>query len=221
MFACVLVALTIPALGALAAPTASAARCGKTYSYAGLVSARSAHGVGTTLKALAVPSVSWGHVAGWVGVGGVGAGPRGATEWIQVGYAGFYGGETKLYYEITQPNSQPRFVEVDSQVLAGESHRVAVAELPGRRNWWRVWVDRRPVSPAVHLPGSHGTWRPMATAESWNAGMGECNRFAYRFSGLRIAGRLGQWRAFSVGSKLQDPGYRVSRFPAGFVARAR
>ena len=214
-----LAAVAIVAFAGVLAPAATAARCTKTYSYAGLVSSRDGHGVRATLEALKVPSVSWGHVAAWVGVGGTNAGPRGEAEWIQVGYAGFYGGESRLYYEITQPGAAPRFVEVEDDVLPGRVHRVGVAEMRQRPNWWRVWVDGRAVSEPVYLPGSHGTWQPVATAESWNAGTAVCNGFAYRFSRLRVAGRLGIWRPFVVGSELKDPGYRISRSPAGFVAR--
>jgi hypothetical protein len=61
----------------------------------------------------------------------------------------------------------------------------------------------------------------MATAESWNAGMGSCNGFAFSFTHLAIASQPGRWRRFEAGYRLQDPGYRVFRFAAGFVARAR
>lgn len=216
-----LVAAAALALATLVAPSA-AAYCGKTYSYAGVVSARPGYGVATTLTALAVPSVAWGHVAGWVGVGGRGAGANGETAWLQVGYSGFYGGESKLYYEATLPRRSPRYTEVDPHVRPGESHRIAVVEVRGRRDFWRVWVDRRPVSEPFYLPGSHGRWRPMAMAESWNAGMGACNRLAYRFSRLMVAASPGgRWRRFRAAYELEDPGYQVRRTRAGFIALAR
>lgn len=200
---------------------AAAARCDKAYSYAGLVSARKAHGVSTTLTAVSAPQVSWGHVAGWVGVGGAGQGPNGTTEWIQVGYSGFYGGEHKLYYEVTQPGKQPKYTPV-LDLQPGESHRIGVVEMRDRRNWWRVWVDGRAVSPPIYLPGSHGRWAPVATAESWNAGMGACNGLAYRFAQTRVATRPGGgWAGLRTGQTLQDPGYAVSGGAAGFVSRSR
>ena len=203
-------------------PTATAApRCGKAYSYAGLVSERVGYGVRTTLTTLATPRVEWGHVAGWVGVGGAGQGPNGSTEWIQVGYSGFHGGESKLYYEVTLPGQQPTYTAV-RDVTAGETHRVGVAEMPSRRNWWRVFVDGRSVSPPIHLPGSHGRWNPVATAESWNAGMQQCNGLAYRFSGTSVATAPGRaWRPLRAAYKLEDPGYRVSVLRSEFVARTR
>ncbi len=211
----VLTALVLPA-----APAAAAARCAKTYSYAGLVSADRAHGVSTRLTALST-NVRWGHVAGWVGVGGIGQGPNGTTAWIQVGFNGFYGGENKLYYEVTQPGGRPTYTPV-RDISAGDSHRVGVLEMKGRRNWWRVWVDGRAVSPPINLPGSHGRWRPVATAESWNAGMGACNGLAYRFTRTTVARKPGgTWRRLRTGQTLQDPGYRVLRSGRAFVARTR
>jgi hypothetical protein len=215
-----LVALAVATVPAFAGP--AHAGCTKTYSYAGLVSVRPAHGVRATLEALSIPRVSSGHVAGWVGVGGVGAGPRGETEWIQVGYSGLFGGQSQLYYEVTPPNRPPRYTAIDPDLNPGERHTIAVHEVPTRRDWWRVRVDGRPVGAPVHLPGSHGRWRPIATAESWNAGDGRCNAFAYRFSNLRVATRPNRrWRPFEPGQTLQDPGYRVARSQAGFIARAR
>jgi len=217
----ILAAVVLATALALAAP-AQAARCGKTYSYAGLVSARPANGVRATIEALTAPRVSSGHVAGWVGVGGVGAGPNGETEWIQVGYSGLDGGESHLYYEVTPPNGATRYVTVDREIRPGERHTVAVHEVRGRRAWWRVRVDGRPVGAPVHLPGSHGRWHPVATAESWNAGTGSCNGLAYRFSRVYTSTRSNQrWRRLQPGYTLQDPGYRIARARAGFVARTR
>ena len=157
---------------------------------------------------------------GW-GVGGPGAGPDGETQWIQVGLNGLYGGEARVYYEVTLPNQPPRYAEVDTDVRPRDSHRVAVAEVAGRRDVWAVWVDGTRVGETFHLPGSHGRWQPMATAESWNAGTRSCNRFAYRFSRISVATRSRSWRRFDAGHRFEDPGYRVRRTRAGFVAAAR
>lgn len=218
IFACALVA------GLLLADPALSATCGDTdYSYAGVVHARRAHGVAATLTALSAPRVEWGHVGAWVGVGGVGAGPNGETEWIQVGLSGFSGGESKLYFEITRPRSAPRYFEIDPHVAVGERHRVSVLETRRRRGWWRVWVDGKPVSRPVYLPGSHGAWRPMAMAESWNGGTGVCNGFSYRFARVAVSIRPGgTWRPLDVGYRLEDPGYDVAQAKrATFVARVR
>ena len=212
---------TVAAASLFAGTASAAASCGSaSYSYAGLVHANPGHGVRATLTALMAPNVAMGHVAGWVGVGGVGAGPNGETEWIQVGLSGFSGGQSSLYYEITRPGGASRYTAVIPDVAPGEAHTVAVLEMFGRRDWWRVWVDRRPVSDPVYLPGSHGRWEPMATAESWNAGTRKCNRFKYLFENVKVAGAPGGgWRQLAAGYTLEDPGYRVvGRTLAGFTA---
>ena len=212
---------TLTVAGLLAAP-GFGATCDATYSYAGFANAGTGFGVKATLTALTLPEVEWGHVAGWVGVGGPGMGPNGEDEWIQVGFSGFSGSTTKLYYEVTRPGATPQYFEVQSEVPIGQPRRVAVLEMAFRTNWWRVWVDGQPVSEPVHLPGSHGTWTPMATAESWNEGKASCNRFQYRFDRVMVARRAGgSWHQLSPGYTFEDPGYEVvSREPASFLASA-
>jgi hypothetical protein len=113
----------------------------------------------------------------------------------------------------------PTYTDVKA-VSVGETNRVGVAEMRGRHNWWRVWVNGRPVSEPIHLPGSHRRWAPIATAESWNAGKGTCNGLSYRFSKLAVASRANAgWHALRVGQTLQDSPYRVFRGAGGFVAR--
>ena len=76
-----------------AGATSSAATCGSGthgsagYAYAGLQSQQVGSGVRATITALRQPSVSAGHAAGWIGVGGPGAGPKGETMWLQTGVA--------------------------------------------------------------------------------------------------------------------------------------
>jgi hypothetical protein len=193
--------------------------CASDYSYAGLANSAAGHGVRATLTATARPDVEWGHVAGWVGVGGPGLGPNGEDAWIQVGLSGFPGSTSKLYFEVTEPGSPPRYTELDAEVAVGESRRLAVLEMVSRPDWWRVWVDGVPVSQPVYLPGSHGKWMPIATAESWNGGRESCNRFQYRFDRVMVARAPGgDWYALSPGQTFEDQGYRLSRDTAGFVA---
>jgi len=201
---------------------ATATTCAADYSYAGFADAGGAHGVRAELTPLSRPGVAWGHVAGWVGVGGPGMGPNGEDAWIQVGYSGFFGSGNRLYYEVARPGRAPRYSEVLATVAPGETHRVAVLEMADRHEHWRVWVDGVPASEPVYLPGSHGTWTPIATAESWNAGKRACNRFSYRFKRVMVARAAGGgWRALSPGHVFEDPGYRVRMEPSGFLARAR
>jgi hypothetical protein len=203
---------------------ASTRACGaKEYSYAGLQSESKAHGVMATLAALDTPSVADGHVGAWMGVGGTDAGPGGAAEWLQVGLASFSPDPTvKMYYELTVPGADTRYVELDSHVAPGEKHQLGVLEMSKRNSWWRVWVDNQPVSAPIHLPGSHSAWYPQAVAENWNGGTGTCNTYAYRFSNVRLAHMNGgAWRPLTNRSLFHDAGYRVvqtSHLPSNFVA---
>lgn len=120
---------------------------------------------------------------------------------------------------MTRPGGRPSFHLLEENVARGASPRVAVLELGGRPNWWRVWVDGRPASQPIHLPTSIGRWQPIATAEAWDAGSGVCNRFAFRFDQVEVAaGRGGSWAGFRRGARFQDRGYRLSGSSTSFVA---
>ena len=95
--------------------------------------------------------------------------------------------------------------------------------MAGRPGHWRVWVDGRAVSKAYFLPGSHGAWEPVATAESWDGGKPACNRYSYSFDGVSIATDPGgSWQRLSAGYLVQDAGYRViRRSAASFLATIR
>lgn len=206
-------ALALAAALFLSSQSRASAVCGSSgYSYAGLMSAEPAFGVAATVTALSPPRVENGHVGAWVGVGWIDAAPNGGGEWIQVGLSAFPGVGSRIYYEVMVPGEAPRYVELDAEVTPGESHRLAVLELTSRPDWWRVWVDGRPVGEPVYLPGSHGAWEPIATAESWDGGRPACNRFAYRFERLAVAARPGgRWKPLLVGAELTAPGYRLVR----------
>jgi hypothetical protein len=85
-----------------------------------------------------------------------------------------------------------------------------------------VWVDHKPVTAPIHLPGSHGRWEPQAVAENWNGDQGACNAYDYRFANVRVARHSGgSWRPLRIGYVFQDAGYEVvhtSRWPRSFVA---
>ena len=118
--------------------------------------------------------------------------------------------------------SQPRYVELAPVVRPGEAHHISVLEMSKRSSWWRVWVDGRPWTQPIYLPGSHGAWYPQAIAESWNGGTGACNSYHYRFSNVRLASQNGGgWRTPKSASVFQDPGYHVvqtSHVPRTFLA---
>ncbi len=62
---------------------------------------------------------------------------------------------------------------------AAKKHRFIVLEMASRKSWWRVWVDGKPVSPPINLPGSHGIWaatgNPSPTATSSTTPATKCH----------------------------------------------
>jgi hypothetical protein len=172
--------------------------------------------VAATLAVQAQPHVEHGHVAAWVGVGGVGMGPGGSTEWLQAGYAAD-GSSSDLYYEVAEPHSAPRYHSVGLVIEPGEKHRVGVIEMQRRPGWWRIWVDRVPVSAPIFLPGSHDGWPPIVTSESWNGGVPSCNAFAYSFSAIRV--RHASWTPLADAYLIQTSGYAVVWRPGTMLAR--
>jgi hypothetical protein len=215
-----LAALAAPAL----APARPAATCGSSgYAYAGMAASRRAYGISARLVAVTPPQVSSGHVAAWVGVGGVGMGPRGTNEWLQVGLSGFPGSRSlSLYYEVAQPNAAPHYYELESGLPPGTARKVSVLELRGRPNWWRVVVDGKTVGAPINLPASHGAWTPTATTESWGGGTFVCNRFWFGFASVSVASAPGRWSGLGAAYPFSDHGYRVVRqTQSSFVAGAR
>jgi hypothetical protein len=203
----------------------AALACPKGYSYAGLYSPTKASGIAATISMLDTPTVAGdsSHVAGWVGVGGPGEGPNGSNEWIQVGYAGFPSiTGSDIYYEVAQPGRYPTFHQVSAGLGIGTATKVTVLEMHGRADWWRVWVNHKPASPPIRLPGSHGRWTPIATAESWDGGTGgACNTFLYRFRHVSIAHAPGGgWHQLTNGYPIQSAVTRIQRArgSSGFLA---
>lgn len=165
----------------------------------------------------ATPHVQSGHVAAWVGVGGPHEGPHGADEWIQIGLSAFPGSsDDDVYYEIARPGISPRYTLVESGVTVGETHDFSVRE--AGKGTWRVWVDGKPVSPAIWLPGSDNNFRPVATTESWGGGRAVCNGFAYRFDRIAVAAHAGSWAPLDSAYPIRSGGYRFVRFARGFAA---
>jgi hypothetical protein len=174
------------------------------------------------LTAIAAPRVKNGHVAGWVGVGGPGLGPRGTSEWIQVGFSGFPGLTVgSLYYEIKLPGQAPTYHELMSNVASGTRHRIAVVEMGHRHGTWRIWVDGHPASRPYHLPSSHGAWRGVATAENWGGGLRACNEYAYRFDRVSLTTSAGgAWHKARAVDQLRGGSNRLLlSSPSSFVAR--
>jgi hypothetical protein len=180
------------------------------YAYAGHQSQIKGHGVRARVSLLIRPEVESGHAAAWIGVGGPDSGPNGEDEWIQVGIAALPNLEPMLYAEIARPGAGPEFVPLQDTVPVGATRSLAVLEMNKRPGYWRVWVDGEPVTAPIRLPGSSGRWEPIATAESWNGGQPICNRFAFRFERVGVAGwRGGSWHQFHPGYRFLDQGYSL------------
>ena len=155
--------LAISAVAAALAGAAGALACGNTsgYSYAGLSAPSHAYGISAIVSPLDAFDIFNGHVAGWVGVGGPGEGPNGSNEWLQVGYAGFPGVTgSDIYYEVALPGRFPTYHQVSSDMPVGTVAKVAVLEMHNRPNWWRVWLNHKPVSQPIRLPESDARWTP-------------------------------------------------------------
>jgi len=181
-------------------------------------------GISGTLTARSAPVVQAGHVAAWVGVGGPNEAPDGTAEWLQVGMNSAHGSTNNhLYYEYVRPGIPVTYVQLAANIPVGQSVRVAVLKTATGRDLWRVWVDGKPVSDPLLLPGSEGRLTPVATAENFDGGApGVVNTFSYSVAGLRVATRAGGvWRAFVGGELRQDNGVQVIRSAAGsFVAES-
>jgi hypothetical protein len=213
------VLLALPANGP-AGGSSRAGLCKLDYAYAGAQDAKPRAGVRATIATVVPPTVTDGHVAGWVGVGGPGAGPGGADEWLQAGYSGFDTGQAEIYYELTLPGKAPAYHTVESGLRPSESHLVSVLETD-RSGSWRVSVDKHEVSPTLRLPGSNGRFVPQAIGETWNSSR-LCNQYAYSFRRIQVAAAPGgHWTAPQRGYVFRDLKNTVFRFaPASFIARS-
>lgn len=197
-----------------ASPSPAGARsCTPGYSYAGYAGRDGVSGVAATISAPALPAVWSGHAAAWVGVGGIHAGPGNASEWLQAGIAAFPRVGLRVYVEAVSRGSARRFTDL-GPALVGQRYRVRVVETS--RDVWRAFLNGRAVGEPAFLPTTGGSWRPLATAESWAAGRSSCSRYVYRFEGV-TALQTGRWRALDGAERL---GSVVTRQGSGFSALA-
>jgi hypothetical protein len=205
---------SLSALVALVGASGALACGAGGYTYAGIEAPAHAYGIGAVITPLSAFNVMSGHVAGWVGVGGPKQGPNGSDEWLQVGFSGFPGlSGTSIYYELMLPSGAPTYHQVMTGLPLGRSARVAVLEMGGRPDYWRVWVNGAPASKPIRMPASHGRWSPIATAESWDGGTGgTCNSFLYRFHQVQIAHAPGgSWQQLVGGYPISSSSSRVAR----------
>jgi hypothetical protein len=202
--------LVVPPSPASPSP-AGAGACTHGYSYSGLAGRDGVSGVAATIFTSELPVVSSGHAAAWVGVGGIREGLGNASEWLQAGIAAFPTAGLHVYVEEVSRGSARRFTDL-GPALVGRRYRVRVIETG--RDVWRAFVDGQPVGRPAYLPTAGGSWRPVATAESWSTARSPCNRFAYRFEAVSKL-QAGTWRSLGEAERL---GRSVTRKPSGFSA---
>jgi hypothetical protein len=212
----VALALTSPAL---------AETCGVgSYAYAGVGTRMPVGAASATITPAAVTGVRDGHVAAWVGVGGVGAGPGGSDAWLQIGYSAFRGDATsRIYYEVALPGGQPVYQELRVGVPLGEAHTFSVAQLVPGSDWWQARLDGAPAGPPAYVAGSHSHWTAQVVGESWaGSTSGACNAYAYSFTNVAVRRRRTHAWAPLTSLLFQDPGYAVLRSsPSSFVASSK
>ena len=185
--------------------------CRHGYSYGGYAGRSGADGVAATISAGALPAVLTGHAAAWVGVGGVHQGPDGASEWLQAGIAAFPRTGLHLYVEEISRGEARRFVDLGP---ARVHRRYEVRVVETGRDVWQAFVNGAPVGEPAYLPTAEGSWRPVATAESWAAGRAACNRYAYRFEAVSAL-HAGRWAGLAAAERV---GAGVTRDRSGFSA---
>jgi hypothetical protein len=207
---------------ASAAPASAATKSGCAtagYSYGGVQTAGPRRGISARITATRITGVTSGHVAGWVGVGGAGQGPNGADEWLQVGISSVPGGETEIYYEVAQAGQRAVYTKIAS-IAAGESRVLGVYEIAP--TIWVATVDGVPAMQPVMLPGSHGTWHGMATAESYDGGYTACNTYGIQFADLRVADQTGLWFPIKYPLPFSNGGHSLTTTaPSTFVVNRR
>jgi hypothetical protein len=216
--------LAAACFAAVAAAPSRAATCGAgSYSYAGVGSKAATSGVSATIRPTVVPNVRDGHVAGWIGVGGVGEGPNGMDEWMQVGLTTDAGQTTsRIYLEIARPSHATTYRLIGRPVRVGEPHRFAIRELAHRPGWWIASVDGKAITAPVFLSASHAKWPAQVVGESTAATSGACNLYSYAFGKVTLqSAATGSWGPISTFELFQDPFYRLVRGSgASFVARS-
>ncbi|TMM29214.1 MAG: hypothetical protein E6F93_10660 [Actinobacteria bacterium] len=185
--------------------------CRHGYAYAGYAGRDGAAGVAATISAIAPASVPTGHAAAWVGVGGIHAGPDGANEWLQAGIASFPRVRPRVYVEAVSHGEARRFHDLGPAVV-GRRYRVRVVETG--RDVWRAFVNGHAVGGPAYLPTAGGSWRPVVTAESWAAGHGACNRYAYEFDAVSTL-QTGHWGRLAAAESI---GTRVTGDRSSFSA---
>ena len=195
----------------LASPTRPGAPCAHGYSYGGYASRAGVHGVAATISATHAPTVTSGHAAAWVGVGGIHEARSGASAWLQTGIAAFPGRGLRLYIEAVSFRQERTFLDLGP---AAPGHRYRFAVVETSPDTWQAALDGRGVGRPAYLPTGGSAWRAVATSESWAAGRARCNTFSYRFDQVSVLAGP----AWSPLAEAQRIGNGVSRDGDGFSA---
>ena len=219
--ACAAAALARPAAPATASHRTTS--CWSGYSYDGVQGSSRTYGVGTTLTLQRPSDVTVGHVAAWIGVGGPGMGPGGSDEWVQAGIVHEEDGTDALYYEYKRPGDADATYVWLQEAVPGVAYSLFVYERATQRDAWRVMLNGVKVSDPIVLPGSHGAFQAVATAENWDGGVaGSCNLYNFDFSNLAVRSQFaGAWQAFDLSRVLRDPAYLLTLRASGFDASSR
>ena len=190
----------------LASPSQASVRpCTPGYSYAGYAGRDGVSGVAATIEAIALPTVWTGHAAAWVRVRAALSAISHGTEML------VYRGQVPPELALDLPTLRGSFAFPIKYGYASVGRVVETG-----RDVWNAFVDGRRVGEAAYLPTAEGSWRPVATAESWAAGRSTCNRYEYRFDGV-TALQSRRWRALTEPERL-GAGVTGDRF--GFSARS-
>lgn len=206
---------TLAAACSLAVSSRAAVRAGCAatgYSYAGIRTLSPVRGLAARLSAASAARVTSGHVAGWVGVSG-------DAGWLQIGISSLPGGRTELYLESRLGTADPVYVPLGA-VRVGSVHRVAVVET-ATPDTWTAWLDGRRVSAPLLLPGSHGSWTPMAATETFDGGVTSCNAYAFEFDRLQAAAASGAWQPLGTVRRFADRGLSMWVPDGGTLVVAR
>jgi hypothetical protein len=194
-------------------PKPAARACVHGYSYGGYASRAGVRGVSASISAQRVPRVSTGHAAAWIGVGGIHEARGGAKAWLQAGIAAFPQTGLRLYVEEVSLGKPRRFVDLGAAAV-GRSYRVEVVETAP--DVWQASVDGRRVGWPAYLPTGGGSWRGVATAESWAGGRAACNSYGYGFE--RVSVLHDEWESLVA---AQPIGRGVTRAGSGFSVASR
>jgi hypothetical protein len=211
-----LVTLAVGCTAAAVAAGASA-RSEVAYSYGGVQSGTLVAGIAGTVVPVARPVVRTGHVAAWIGVGGIGVGPAASDQWLQIGVNAVAGGGTAIYEEWKSGRAY-RYTEVLSGIRVGEAHRVELVAAGSGR--WQARLDGRPVGPAYPLAGAQ-LWHGQATAETFAPDAGRCNRFAYRIADVVELRGGHPWRRLAAPLVFRDARLSLTARSGGYDLTGR